>query len=548
MHNTPADEVFIIGHKNPDTDSICSAIAYANLKNLTENKYFPKRAGKLNKETEYVLKRFGVKTPELLSDVDSQVKDITYRLVDGVSGDITLKKAFELMQENDATTLPVVDDGKIKGLVTVGDIAEAYFLTNDSDVLYRAGTTCKDVIDTIHGEILVGDENAVVPSGKVMIGAAHVDVMKQYIKPHDIIILGDREKPQHTAIENGAGRLIVCLVDCVSDKVLEEAKAAGCTVIISRYDTYTVARLIGQSMPIKHFMIKDNIYTFREEDTIETLKGVMSKTRYRYFPVVNKYGMYKGLVSRRNFINSRKKQIILVDHNERSQSVDNIDKAEILEIIDHHRIGSVETVAPVYFRNLPLGCTATIIYMMYKEQNIFPDRATAGLMCAAILSDTLMFKSPTCTPVDELYAKELAGIAEVDLKELAMSMFTAGSNLTGKTTEEILHQDYKKFDVGDKVVGIGQITSISKDELSGITAKMKKYMKDTEFADCDICLFIMTDILDEGSGVLCKGSIAKQLCQVAFGKSFDDNYAYVEGLVSRKKQVVPELIRAMEKL
>ena len=521
MHNIPRDEVFVIGHKNPDTDSICSAIAYADLKNQSENKYIPKRAGNINKETEFVLNYFDVEVPELIKNVDTQLSDISYRLVSGVPGDTTMKKAFEIMQKNDATTLPVVENGKIRGILTVGDIAEAYMLNSEDDILYKARTRCRHIMETIDGEMVCGNPHSYITKGKVIIGAAHVELMEHFVKPDDIVILSDRKESQLMAIEKGAGMLILCLVDKVDDDVVKLAAFKGCSIITSQNDTYKVARLIGQSIPVRFFMVRDNIMTFNEDDSVETIKSVMSKTRVRYFPVVDKSGNYLGLVSRRNYINARKKQVILVDHNERTQSVDNIDKAEIREIIDHHRIANVETLAPVYFRNQPVGCTSTIIYQMYREQNIIQDKNAA-------------------------YA--LAQLAEINVNDFAMEMFDAGSNLKGKTIDEILHQDYKKFEIDGRTFAIGQITSINTREIEQIQKSMYEYLTDYTENGCDVFLFVMTSILDDSSGMLAFGDEAEEICSRAFQTEFVDHYAYLEGVVSRKKQIVPALVRAVQEL
>lgn len=548
MHNVPTDEVLVIGHKNPDTDSICSAIAYANLKNQHENKYKAKRAGAVNKETQFVLDYFGVAAPELVKNVNVQVKDISYRKVDGVSGDLTMKRAFEIMQDNDATTLPIVEGGKIKGVITVGDIAEAYMLEKDDNSLYIAGTRVDHIIDTINGTLIYGEANERVKDGRVVVGAAQVDILERHVRENDIVIVSDRVEAQLAAINCGASMIIVCLVNSISDVVLEFAKNKGCTVIITNDDTYSVARLIGQSMPIGFFMIRDNIMTFYEDDDIETLKTTMARTRVRYFPVTDGYGNYKGLVSRRNYINARKKQLILVDHNERTQSVDGIENAEILEIIDHHRIANIETMNPVYFRNQPLGCTATIIFQMYREAGVRIEKHIAGLLCAAIISDTLAFKSPTCTFVDEAAAKELARLAEIDIYEFAMEMFDAGSNLRDKTMPEILHQDFKKFDIGELVIAIGQINSVNEKEIDRITSGMGDFLKTYMEPGCDALLFVMTNILQEGSGIICAGRDVDALCARAFSVELSDGYAYLPGVVSRKKQIVPALVRAVHQM
>ncbi len=548
MHNIPADEVFVIGHKNPDTDSICSAIAYAGLKNQAENKYIPKRAGNINKETEFVLNYFGIQAPELVKSVDTQLSDIAYRLVDGVSGDITMKKAFEIMQKNDATTLPVVENGKVRGILTVGDIAEAYMLNTEDNILYKSRTKYLHIVETIEGEMKCGNPHSYVTNGKIIIAAAHARLMEQFVNEGDIVILSDRKESQLTAIEKGAGMLVICLVDEVDDDVMKLAAYKDCAIITSKNDTYTVARLIGQSIPVRYFMVKNGIMTFDEDDSVEHIKNIMSKTRVRYFPVVDKNGNYLGLVSRRNYINARKKQIILVDHNERTQSVDNIDKAEILEIIDHHRIANVETLAPVYFRNQPVGCTATIIYQMYKEQDIVPEKSIAGLMCAAILSDTLLFKSPTCTCEDRDAAYALAQLADININEFAMEMFSAGSDLKGKSCDEILHQDFKKFEINNRTFAIGQINSINNRELDEIRKNMYEYLSTQDESGSDVVIFVMTSVLDDSSGILAFGENAEEICELAFKTKLDNHYAYLPGIVSRKKQIVPALLDVAQEM
>ena len=547
MHNIPRDEVFVIGHKNPDTDSICSAIAYADLKNQSENKYIPKRAGNINKETEFVLNYFDVEVPELIKNVDTQLSDISYRLVSGVPGDTTMKKAFEIMQKNDATTLPVVENGKIRGILTVGDIAEAYMLNSEDDILYKARTRCRHIMETIDGEMVCGNPHSYITKGKVIIGAAHVELMEHFVKPDDIVILSDRKESQLMAIEKGAGMLILCLVDKVDDDVVKLAAFKGCSIITSQNDTYKVARLIGQSIPVRFFMVRDNIMTFNEDDSVETIKSVMSKTRVRYFPVVDKSGNYLGLVSRRNYINARKKQVILVDHNERTQSVDNIDKAEIREIIDHHRIANVETLAPVYFRNQPVGCTATIIYQMYQESGVEVEPQMAGLLCSAIISDTLLFRSPTCTMVDQAAAEALARIAGIDMEEHAKEMFNAGSNLRGKSVEEICFQDFKVFNVKDIMFGVGQITSMNQDELDEVKGRLIPYLEEARKTQGLHMLYLMmTNILEESTELLCCGENAKEQVLEAFELPGDTEKILLKGVVSRKKQMIPVLVTYLQ--
>ena len=424
----------VIGHKNPDTDSICSAICYANLKTKSTGRYHePARAGKINGETQYVLDYFGVEAPKLVEDVRTQVMDIEIRLMEGVNRNISLKKAWNMMQANNAVTLPVVTDkGAIEGLITVGDITKSYMNIYDSSILSKANTQYSNILETLEGDLVVGNADAYFNQGKVLVAAANPDLMEFYIEPHDLVILGNRYESQLCAIEMEADCIIVCEGAGASMTIRKLAEQHGCTVIATAYDTYTTARLINQSMPVSYFMTTDKLIAFEEEDYIDEIREVMASKRHRDFPILDKNGLYKGMISRRNLLGATGKQVILVDHNERNQAVDGVAAADIREIIDHHRLGTVETISPVFFRNQPLGCTATIVYQMYQEAGIEIEKQIAGLLCSAIISDTLLFRSPTCTAVDRAAAMKLADIAGVEIEKYAGNMFAAGSNLKGK--------------------------------------------------------------------------------------------------------------------
>ena len=423
----------VIGHKNPDTDSICSAICYAALKSkITGKEYVPGRAGHVNEETQYVLNYFNVEAPQLIESVKTQVKDIEIRATKGVNRNISLKKAWNLMQDAHVTTLPAVsENGVLEGLITVGDITKSYMNVLDSSILSKAHTQYKNILETLEGAMVVGDENDYFDQGKVLIAAANPDMMEYYISEHDLVILGNRYESQLCAIEMEADCIIVCEGAAVSMTIRKLAQEHGCTVMTTPYDAYTAARLINQSMPIGHFMKTEDLITFEDSDFIDDIKEVMASKRHRDFPILNKDGKYLGMISRRNLLGAKGKQIILVDHNEKNQAVDGLENADIQEIIDHHKLGTVETISPVFFRNQPVGCTATIVYQMYHENNVEIDKAIAGMLCSAIISDTLLFRSPTCTPVDKMAATELAKIAEIDMDRYAADMFSAGSNLRG---------------------------------------------------------------------------------------------------------------------
>lgn len=543
------DVVYVIGHINPDTDSICSAIAYANLKKkMTGQSYKARRAGQINSETKFVLQKFGVKTPAYMSDLRTQVKDINIRKVAGVSSDISIKKAWAMMGENNAVTLPIVHgENNLEGLITIGDIAKSYMDIYDSEILSKSNTSFKNIVETLNGEMITGDENGYLTEGKVLIAAANPDLMESYIDVNDIVILGNRYESQLCAIEMNARCIIVCDGAEVSRTIKKLAQENNCVVIRTPYDTFTVARLINQSMPIRYFMKKDNLIKFTTEDFIDEIREIMASKSHRDFPVLDQEGKFCGMISRRNLLAARKKKIILVDHNERSQAVDGLEETEILEIIDHHRIGSIETINPVFFRNQPLGCTATIIYQMYQENNIEIDKQTAGLLCSAIISDTLIFRSPTCTPLDVAAANTLAKIAEIEPEEYAKEMFAAGSNLLGKSPEEIFFQDFKKFTAGDNTFGVGQINSMSSDELHKLKTKLNQYLeKAYSELGLDMIFFMLTDIMKASSEIICVGDGARELINNAFKIDESEEDIVLEGFVSRKKQFIPPIMTALQ--
>lgn len=545
----------VIGHKNPDTDSICSALCYAALKTkITGEEYVPARAGQVNEETRFVLKHFGMDAPELIKTVRTQVKDIDIGRNPVVNDTISLKKAWNLMQETGTVTLAAVNSDILEGLITVGDITKSYMNVYDSNILAKAKTRYSNIIETLEGSLIVGDETAFFDQGKVLVAAANPDMMEFYISPHDLVILGNRYESQLCAIEMEADCIIVCEGAGVSMTITKLAQGKGCTVITTPYDTYTAARLINQSMPIRYFMKTENLITFDETDYVDDIKEVMAKLRHREFPVLDMDGKYKGMISRRHLLGARGKQLILVDHNEKNQAVDGIENAEIMEIIDHHKLGTVETIAPIFFRNQPLGCTATIIYQMYQENGVSVTAEIAGLLCSAIISDTLLFRSPTCTMVDRKAAGELAGIAGIELESYAAGMFEAGSNLKNKTDEEIFYQDFKRFAAGKLTFGVGQISSLNADELSKLRERLLLYMKNARNEQSvDMMFFMLTNILTETTELLYQGQGAKTLVAGAF--RLDENDTHIENtsgsvilpnVVSRKKQLIPAIMLAVE--
>ena len=545
------EKIFVIGHKNPDTDSICSAIAYCDIKNRTtqDSKYIAKRAGQINEETEYVLNRFGVQPPGYLSNIGTQVKDMDIRLSPEANKSMSLKNAWDLMQENSIVSLPIREkDGTLEGLITIGDIAKTYMDTTDSYLLSRARTQYQRIAETIGGKVVEGNGHGYFIQGKIMVATANPDKMKEYVEENDMIIMGNREEDHLQAIEQNVSCIIVGLGIEVTEKVLKLAHEKDIIIISSPYDTFTISRLINQSIPVKYIMKTENLVTFNTEDFTDDIQDVMIKHRHRAFPVIDKKGKCIGTISRRNFLDMHRKKVVLVDHNEKDQAVDNIDKAEIMEIIDHHKLGTLQTMQPISFRNQPVGCTGTIMYQMYGEQKLEIPSKIAGLLCAAIISDTLMFRSPTCTLQDKMAAGALALIADISIEEFAREMFKAGSNLKDKSPEEIFYQDYKKFIAeGDVCFGVGQISSMDVDELKEIKERLLPFM----VSECgrhgvSRVYFMLTNIMEQSTELLFYGEGSEEMAVNAFKMQPENGTIYLKGVVSRKNQLIPPLMEAAQ--
>ena len=589
MQTENKNKIYVVGHKNPDTDSICSAIAYTNLKNalatraaqLVESSqgeaadptllleagryYVAARAGQLNAETVFVLNRFHQRIPHYLNNIGTRVSDMEIHTVPGISRSMSLKKAWEMMAALNVVTLPVVtEEGTLEGMITINDIALSYMQGQDSSLLSKVHTSYKNILETLDAEMLVGDPEAFYEEGQVEIATAAPEVMEEYIEYGDMVITGNRYESQLSAVESGAGAIVVCLGATVSKSIRRLAEQHGCTVLVTPYDTYRVARQISQAMPVSAFMKTEGLKLFHLTDYTDDIKDTMMSSRTRDFAVLDKDDHYVGMISRRNFLGIKKREIILVDHNERSQAVDNIESAVILEIIDHHRIGSLETMEPVYFRNEPIGCTASIIYKIYREKNVPISPDMAGLLLSAILSDTLIFRSPTCTDFDKHAAMDLAKIAGVDPETYGAQMFEAGSDLKAKTPEEIFYQDYKRFEFGETTFSVSQISSMSDEELRRIEEKVRPFlerrMKDQP---AEKFYLVLTNILRSSSRLVCFGAGAGTLAEEAF-KAIAEKREVLEGpegpeenplppmvalelpgIVSRKKQLIPRFIEAL---
>ena len=546
-------KVVVIGHTHPDTDSICAAIAYAELKNRTSDLVCePRRAGKLNAETSYVLQRFGVPVPRMCTDVNPKVRNVDYRRIDGISRDTSMRAAWEIMRDQQIDTLAVVDNAReLEGLITVKGIAMANMDVFDNRVLAKSRTTYRNILSTLNGTMLVGSEDGVCDErARVIIGAASPELLENTIQSGDIVILSNRYESQLCAIEMEASLIIVCQGSKVGKTIVKLAEENGVAIMSVPCDTYAAGKLISQCAPIGYFMDTEDLLKFTLLTTVDDAIGVMAKVRHRYFPILDEEGKYCGMLSRRNILSLQKRRIILVDHNESTQAVEGFEQSEILEIIDHHRIGSLETAGPVYFRNQPVGSTCTIIAQMYQEAAVDIPVPIAGLMLSAILSDTLKFSSPTCTPLDRRVAETLAQIAGVDIDRYAGEMFEAGERLDGKSAEDVFMQDFKIFMCGDARFGVAQGNFLTRSNLDAARKLLEDYLPEALVRqNVEDVYVLLTDIQASESVVICCGTHAARILQDAFDAApAADGSTLLPGVVSRKKQFIPKVMDAYQQL
>ena len=540
----------VIGHRHPDTDSICSAIAYSRLKNILnpERPCKPCRAGLLNRETEFVLDYFKVPVPQLYTDVSPHIRDVDIRQAPGVDGETSLRRAWMTMRDQELDTLCIVDqEQNLQGVITVKDVATANMDGLDPHALETAKTSYENILDILDGTVLVGDVAGRTVEGRIVIGSGSAEQIEKSISPGDVVVVSNRAESLLAALEMDAGCIVVCASSKVSRTMQMLAEEKGCILISTELSTYVAGQVLSQAAPIRYYMTQGNLLTFTLHTPVEEATKVMASVRFRYFPVLDDDGRYIGVVSRRNMLNLHKKQLILVDHNEKGQAAEGIDQAEVLEIIDHHRIGAIETDGPVYFRNVPVGCTCTIVYQMYRENGVEVDPTTAGLLLSAILSDTLMFRSPTCTPVDERAARELAQLAGVNLEEYADEMFSHGGDVSGKTAAEVFNGDYKIFTSGDVRFGVGQGSYMTEKNRKAARALVGPYLPQALAKQgLDYIFYMFTDVRNSSTELLMAGSGAEALIKTAFDAEVVEGMATLPGVVSRKKQMIPRLISAIK--
>ena len=503
-------KVNVIGHLHPDTDSICSAISYAYLKNqISEPIYEARRAGAINRETAFVLKHFGFEEPPLITTVTPQIKDIKITPLPGIDAETSLFTAWNLMRDEKAGTLCIVDDRRdLKGLIAVRDIANANMDILDTEVLATSRTRYENILSTLDATMVLGDPEQVITSGKMCVGTTP-EMMEDMVEEGDIVLCTNRYETQQFAVDCGAQCLIICCDAHVSPRVVASAERNGCAIIATPYDTYAAARLVTMSIPVRAKMLpSDKILRFSVNTSIDDAQKSMAATQHRVFPVTDENGLYCGVVSSANMIDVRRKHVILVDHNERSQAVDGLEQAEIMEIVDHHRIGSIETDGPVVFRNEPVGCTCTIIYSIFKENDVEIPANIAGLMMSAILSDTLCFRSPT---------------------------------------EEVFNSDFKVFSRGNVRFGVGQGSFMTENSRRAAEKLVGPYLSEGAAAnEIPLVFYLFTDVKTQTSDLLYWGDNAEEVIEHAFGVQPEDGIAVLEGVVSRKKQVTPPLMSTLQ--
>ncbi|MHC1682518.1 MAG: putative manganese-dependent inorganic diphosphatase [Clostridiaceae bacterium] len=545
------DVIYVSGHKNPDSDSICAALAYSELKNklATGKKYLPIRLGSVSRETQFILDYFNVKAPKLVDTVKPRISDLEIDKVTPVSPEISLKTAWSMIKDKDVNTLPVVnEDNKLTGIVAVANLTSSYMDVWDNKIIAKSNATLNNILDTLNGKVIYQSSENPKFQGKLVVAAMQPESAEEHIEANDIAICGDRKDVQITITNSNASLMIITGGHEVDEDVIEAAKANGTTIVVTPYDTFTTSRLVIQSIPVNHVMTKEGIISFKDSDLIEDVREVMLQTRHRKYPVLDDNNHVVGLISRYHLISNKKQQIILVDHNEKTQAVDGIGEAEILEIIDHHRVANIETSNPIYYRCEPVGSTSTIVANLYFDNGITPSKEVAGLLAGALISDTLLLKSPTTTTTDKVTLKRLVEIADINAEEFAAAMFKAGTSLVGKTLEEIFYQDYKTFVINNKKVAVAQVNTMDIEGFEPMKSDMLGLMEKTaESQGFNLILLLLTDIYNESSLLLAVGS-EKEVVNTVFNVTLKDNCAFAPGIVSRKKQVIPPLTSALENL
>lgn len=538
--------IFVFGHINPDTDSICSAIAYTHLKRvLGTSNIKAARLGKVNKETAFALEYFKVESPVLIDNIKPQVGDMNYYRVPPIFIIDSVKKAWDVMTTEGRQMIPVLyHDSKLAGVISLSDIAKTYIGLTDGSVLKQHKTPFVNLAAVLEGKVIGGAYPYPYVLGDVYTTSSISD--DKSLTDADILITGANQALLKHALTLGAGCVIITDQDTSQLNIPLPANPS-CAVICTPYTFFKTIKIISQSIPVKNLIRKQNIVYFELDDCIDEVKEIMLNTPHRHFPILDENGKLTGVISKRHVIDIQKKQVILVDHNEKSQSVPGLDQAEILEIVDHHRIANIDTGIPVFLRAEPVGCTSTIIAKMYEEHNVMPPKQIAGLMLSAILSDTLIFKSPTCTDVDIRMAKKLAQIAEVDIYNYGTELISAGTSLEGLSPMEVLSTDKKCFTISNYQISVSQINTGNFQSLFSMKDDLIKEMHALAERDgLDVVLLMVTDIILGGTELFAVGK-ERWLAEHAFHLDKQDESIFLDQVYSRKQQIIPKLMTAAQK-
>ena len=543
--------VYVTGHKNPDSDSICAAYGYSEFKNKTSKlPTIPVRLGNVNAETQFILDYFKVEAPKLLETVKLKVEDLDIDTIASILPSLSLKMAWIIMRDNHIKSLPVVDKNeRLVGILSISNLTSSYMDIGDNNILAKSKTSIENILDTLSASSIYINEKCKIFKGKIAVTAMQPDSLKEIVDEGDIAIVGDRPDVQEALIDIKTSLIIITGSHGLAENLLSKAKENGVTIISTPHDSFTASRLLIQSIPVSYVMATDDLISFSNDDLVDDIKDIMAETRYNSYPVTDENGRVVGTVSRYHLISNHKKKVIQVDHNERGQSVDGLEEAEVLEIIDHHRVADIQTSNPIYFRNEPLGSSSTIVGKCYFELNMTPSKEVAGLLCGAIISDTLLFKSPTCTEQDKIVCKKLAQIAGIpSIEDFAKAMFKAGTSLKGKSVSQIFNQDFKPFKMGEAKVGVAQVNTMDIDGFMPLKDEMLSFMKsEADSKGYDVVMLLLTDILTEGSQVLVAGERYDYI-EKTFNVELKDSMAFLPGVLSRKKQVIPPLTNAVNSM
>ncbi len=540
-------KVYVVGHRNPDTDSICSAIAYANLKRELNYNVEPRRLGPLNEETKYVLKKFSVDVPDIIDDARSQICDIDIDKPNLINESLTIKETWKKLLENEMHALCVVDNqGILIGYVTSSNLASLRTTHYKEIEKYMQHATTKSIASTIKGEVVLDCKNFNHTGAVYIITLMNSEEYQSKVS-NGICILSDNIENQKAIIQSGAKCLVIACDRNIDESVIKLAKKHDCALIKTQKDSMAIAQVINESFPINLIMTK-TIATFNENDYVEDVLKQLLNYRYRSFPIVDNDGKLKGVISRFHLLKYKKKRFILVDHSAMNQSVPNINKARIEEVIDHHHIGNIETDHPIFYRNQVCGCTASIVAQMYKEQGITPSTQMAGIMLGAIISDTLNFKSATTTKFDINLASELANIAKIDLEDYALEVLGASVALVDSSMSEIFTRDLKEYEVNGFKLAIGQTNYYKPEDLQSILPQFKEHLeKAQQDKQCDLAIMMFTHVTGEGSMLVYYGKI-KHAFESIIETKIDDNTGYDHSMISRKQQLMPRLLDSIRSM